>query len=83
MTWDAEFELIDDNASVTVPFGTVDGCQEISMSITGDYNTGPDSQFDSTLYWHDDYGIVQIGADGTESFFGFWDIKLSSYTPVD
>ena len=59
----------DADASVTVPYGTVDGCKQVAISIFEDFaTTYVDRTVNATLYLHPDLGLVKIDGD---FLFGF------------
>jgi hypothetical protein len=81
-TWDfgdatveSDFEaaatLVDNNATITVPFGEITGCLQVALAMT---ETGEDEipyTVNSTFYLHPQYGIIKI-----EMVPGFFSLVL-------
>ena len=60
---------LDADATVTVPYGMVEGCRKVAVAIFEDFETTyVDRNVSATLYLHSDLGLVKIEGD---FLFGF------------
>ena len=51
---------LDTNASVTVPYGTVDNCYKVQIDITEDFSEWDSFSETAIFYFHRDLGMVQL-----------------------
>ena len=60
---------LDKNASVTVPYGTIDGCWEIQVDAVEEFELWDTYNGSATIYFHKDLGFVKIGGERLMGFF--------------
>jgi len=74
-TVDADFEaaatVVDDNATIEVPFGEVTGCLHVALTVTEIDGEGNEFPIDSNFYIHPAYGFVRV-----EMIPGFFSAEL-------
>ena len=54
---------LDNDATVTVPYGTVEHCYEVLLESYEQFGMWPDSYGEGTLYFHPELGLVKMEGD--------------------
>ena len=54
---------LDNDATVTVPYGTVEHCKKVLLESHEEFGIWPDSDAEGTLYFHDELGLVKMEGD--------------------